>query len=83
MNQTATEKDNLLVKKDSLYVFILLSLMSSPTYSMRIIPLSELKRFSMAFELERVDSANPWKECGRKPNLATGKMRQSDNLNVL
>lgn len=29
-------------------------------------PLRALKRFSMAFELERVPSANPSKECGRK-----------------
>lgn len=43
MNQQL--KNNLLVKTDNLSVFIqviLLSLMSSPTYSLRIIPLSEL-----------------------------------------
>lgn len=80
-------KDNLLVKADNLYVFIqviLLSLMSSPTYSLRIIPLSELWR-DFPWHLN-------WKECLQpihqknvveKLNLATGKTRQSDNLNVL
>lgn len=86
--QTEQQKDNPLVKKgqkDNLYVFvqvILFSPMSSPTYSLHIIPLWELKRFSMAFELERVASANPSKKCGRILNLPTGKRRQSDNLNV-
>lgn len=85
MNQQL--KNNLLVKTDNLSVFIqviLLSLMSSPTYSLRIIPLSELWR-DFPWHLN-------WKECLQpihqknvveKLNLATGKTRQSDNLNVL
>lgn len=83
--QSKQQKDNLLLKKDSLCVFIqvvLLSPMSSPTYFLCIIQLSELKRFSMAFELESVASTNPSKDCGQKLNSATGEMKQSDHLNV-